>query len=473
VIAITEQLIHDHLSEAIECAKNESNTKLVSVVKKVRPIDPLIFYANGYRQFCKERFFWRNPNQQYTFVGLGRAYTLSSKEGSERFFDTEKQWKRFKRDILYTNDVEFPNGTGPLLFGGFSFDPYQKKDNHWNDFSNSKFVIPSVLYTETEGNGYLSINIKVSGEDNIQAHLKHIEELEGLLGNQEYDGSSYSSPLLLTKEEIDVQRFKKNVQNATSLIQQGKIEKVVLARQLKATFTEAISTEYVIQRLLREQPTSYTFIFENENQHFVGASPERLVQKEGDYVFSTCLAGSIKRGKTRKEDELLGNELLNDQKNLIEHDVVVHMIKEAMEAYCMEVEIPMQPTLYKTKHIQHLYTPVRGKTKKDVTLFSLLKELHPTPALGGYPQKESLSIIRKLEPFDRGWYAAPIGWIDINGNGEFIVGIRSGVIERQQAMLFAGCGIVADSTPESEYEETTIKFNPMLSALGGIASGPY
>ncbi|MDA6141562.1 hypothetical protein OSK03_27720, partial [Escherichia coli] len=85
---------------------------------------------------------------------------------------------------------------GPLLFGGFSFDPYQKKDSYWTDFSNSKFVIPSVLYTEADGNGYLSINIKVSGEDNIQDHLKHIEEFEGLLINQEYDGSSYSSPLL-------------------------------------------------------------------------------------------------------------------------------------------------------------------------------------------------------------------------------------------------------------------------------------
>ncbi|TYR82043.1 isochorismate synthase [Priestia megaterium] len=473
MIAITEQLIHDHIKHAIECAKNESKTKLVSLVKKVRPIDPLIFYANGYDQFCGERFCWRDPNQQYTFVGLGCVYTIHATEGKNRFLDTEKEWERFINEVFYPSESTTPNGTGPLLFGGFSFDSNQEADAYWTDFPNGKFIIPSVLYTEVESHAYLSININVDGSGQLSDYFQKIEESEKLLLNEHFDGNSYVTPLLLQKEELDSDQFKKNVEKATSLIKQGEIEKVVLARQLEAIFSERISTEYVLQRLLREQPTSYTYIFEGPNQHFIGASPERLVQKEEEYVFSTCLAGSIRRGKTRQEDQELGHELLNDEKNLIEHDVVVHMIKEAMEAYCSEIEVPTQPSLYKTKHIQHLYTPVRGKIKHDVTLFSFIERLHPTPALGGYPQQKAMSIIRHLEPFNRGWYAAPIGWIDINGNGEFIVGIRSGVIEENKAMLFAGCGIVADSTSESEYEETNIKFNPMLSALGGIVRGTY
>lgn len=473
MIATTEQLVQEYIKDAIECAKNENQPKLVSLVKKVRPIDPLIFYANGNDQFYKERFFWKDPNSYYTFVGLGYAHTICTNAAKERYFHIENEWKRFIKEGFYKNNQIFPDGTGPLLFGGFSFDPNQYRENYWSDFPSSKFMIPTVLYTQVDKEGYLTMNMMVKGQDSVKKHLNYFEEVQKLVLCEEYDGESHISPLLLEKEEIGVEKFKGNIERATTLIKQQAIEKVVLARQLKVKFNEDISTEYVLQRLLKEQPTSYTYILEGEHQHFIGASPERLVQKQGDYVFSTCLAGSIPRGKTRREDHELGEELLQDPKNLIEHDVVVHMIKEAMNSYCYEVEIPNTPSLYKTKHIQHLYTPVKGRIKEDVTLFSFIQKLHPTPALGGYPQQEALPIIRQLESFDRGWYAAPLGWMDINGNGEFIVGIRSAVIQQKEAVLFAGCGIVADSTPESEYEETRIKFNPMLSALGGIMRGTH
>ena len=124
----------------------------------------------------------------------------------------------------------------------------------------------------------------------------------------------------------------------------------------------------------------------------------------------------------------------------------------------------------KIKHIQHLYTPVKAECDEQLSILRLVEKLHPTPALGGLPQKEAVKWIAEHESLERGFYAAPIGWIDVYGNGEFAVGIRCALLQGKEASLFAGCGIVKDSTPEAEYEETWIKFQPMLNALGGIVS---
>jgi menaquinone-specific isochorismate synthase len=129
--------------------------------------------------------------------------------------------------------------------------------------------------------------------------------------------------------------------------------------------------------------------------------------------------------------------------------------------------VPAEPTLMKNRHIQHLYTPVRGISKEGVTIFEFVENLHPTPAMGGLPKEKAVVRIREMEDLERGFYAGPLGWVDTYGNGEFAVGIRSALIQNNEASLFAGCGVVEDSTPESEFRETGIKFNPMLSALGG------
>ena len=135
----------------------------------------------------------------------------------------------------------------------------------------------------------------------------------------------------------------------------------------------------------------------------------------------------------------------------MEHQFVVEMIKEALEESCEDIILPDKPQLMKIRDIQHLYTPVIGKCKEDASLLMLVERLHPTPALGGLPKKEAVEKIRQVEELDRGFYAAPLGWMDYQGNGEFAVSIRSGLIQGKEASLFAGCGIVADSDSESEY----------------------
>jgi menaquinone-specific isochorismate synthase len=247
----------------------------------------------------------------------------------------------------------------------------------------------------------------------------------------------------------------------------GSLKKVVLARELRLLFDHHVKADIILENLYNQQRDSFIFVFESNGDCFIGATPERLVKKQGKNVFSTCLAGSIGRGKNEEEDNILGQTLLNDQKNMNEHGFVVEMIKKALGEFCDEIILPDKPQLMKIRDIQHLYTPVIGRCQKDASLLLLVERLHPTPALGGLPKQEAVEKIRQVEELDRGFYAAPLGWVDYRGNGEFSVSIRSGLIQGKEASLFAGCGVVANSDSESEYLETSLKFTPMLRALGG------
>jgi menaquinone-specific isochorismate synthase len=276
-----------------------------------------------------------------------------------------------------------------------------------------------------------------------------------------------STASLLETREIEPEEWKKTVEGVVKELTEGPLKKVVLARELRLVFDDQVEAEDVLNNLYMQQHESFIFAFESNGDCFIGASPERLVKKHGNEVYSTCLAGSISRGKTEQEDLKLGQMLLNDQKNLIEHGFVVEMIKEALEESCEEIILPDKPQLMKIRDIQHLYTPVIGKCRNDASLLLLVERLHPTPALGGLPKDEAVVKIRQVEELDRGFYAAPLGWVDYRKNGEFAVSIRSGLIQGDEVSLFAGCGVVADSDSESEYLETSLKFKPMLRALGG------
>jgi len=145
----------------------------------------------------------------------------------------------------------------------------------------------------------------------------------------------------------------------------------------------------------------------------------------------------------------------------------VEMIKKVFMQYCEDVKVPTRPKLMKIRDIQHLYSPIEGSLKKNSSLFELVQALHPTPALGGEPRQDAIKIIRESEQMNRGYYAAPIGWINAEGDGEFAVGIRSALVENEHAYLYAGGGIVAESSSIEEFEETRVKFRPMLRTLGG------
>jgi menaquinone-specific isochorismate synthase len=468
LVTIQQTELKEGILKAIKKAKMFSASILVSEVHKINSLDPLSFFAAGEEKYNGERFFWKYPGEEKYMIGIGISKQISSDQETDRFFHVGKEWKRFIDQAIIFDDNHI-EGTGPTAFGGFSFDPLKEKTILWSKFSHSLFHIPTFMLSMNNGEAFLTTNVVCTDQDDLSLYMKVEKEREKLL-EQASKQMKFNTASLTKKMDIHPEEWKRSVTQVVNEIKKGTLKKVVLARELRLLFDKNIQAELVLNQLLREQLDSYVFAFESNGDCFIGATPERLVKKEADQVYSTCLAGSTARGKNDLEDKLLGNSLLNDGKNLIEHQYVVDMIKSAMEDTCSEVVIPERPRLLKLKHIQHLYTPVKGKANRESSLLSLVERLHPTPALGGFPKEKAVEKIREVEDLDRGFYAGPLGWFDHQGNGEFAVAIRSGLIQGNEASLFAGCGVVGDSLSDLEFEETKIKFKPMLSALGGLDS---
>ncbi|WP_428911239.1 isochorismate synthase [Niallia sp. Krafla_26] len=467
MVTIQKTELKEGILKGIEKAKKTSASILVSDVQKIESIEPLSFFAAGFNKYHGERFFWKHPSEEFYLIGLGICKRMVTDQEADRFFHVEKEWNRLiEKAIIQT--TENTQGTGPTAFGCLSFDPLKEKTKLWSNFDDSIFHVPKYMLTVKDHQVYLTTNVICSDQDDSTMIDKIEMEMKEIVEASVTYRLPVENHLLVKRIDINPEKWKQAVDKVAHDLQNNpSLKKVVLARELRLIFNKRIVIEKVLNSLLKDQHNSFIFAFESNGDCFMGATPERLVKKEGDQVFSACLAGSIARGKSEKEDLQLGNTLLDDKKNRIEHQYVVDMIREAMNDTCSKVCIPESPQLFKLKHIQHLYTPVVGKVNPNTSLLDLVKRLHPTPALGGLPKNEALIKIREVEELDRGFFGGPIGWFDHKGNGDFSVAIRSGLIQGNEASIFAGCGVVEDSESESEFEETNIKFKPMLSALGG------
>lgn len=433
---------------------------------EVSRMSALAFFESGEKDYNGKRFFWQNPEKTFTLVGLGHAHQLPIANHQGRFEEVKRNWQSLCKQIV--NEEPFVE---PILFGGFSFDPLNKTESIWNKFPESYFAVPTFQLVIKNDTAYVSIHLITKKEDTFEAFEALRKERDKLIhAAQVSEPLVYKKPEVVGREELKKESYLSSIDKVTSLIKAQQAEKVVIARVLRLDFNERLSASSALYQVSKEQPESFLFGLESEEQFFFGATPERLVKVESRLALSTCLAGSTPRGKTVEKDIELGKELLNDRKNRSEHQYVVDMISNVFSAHCSGQIIPKKPKLMKVRDIQHLYTPVEGELKQDSSLIDLVRDLHPTPALGGEPKQAALSLIRQYEPMNRGFYAAPIGWIDAKGNGEFAVGIRSALLDKKEAFLYAGGGIVEDSTPESEYAETWVKFRPMLRALGGQLS---
>jgi menaquinone-specific isochorismate synthase len=461
--------VHSLIQEGRRKADRIGRDVLVSLVTSVEAVDPTAFFSLDAAKYAGRRFFWFDPVTRVTMVGLGRVLTVEPSDMETRFEAVERQWRRIADDALVSDGA--PEWAGPLFFGGFSFDPEARKTALWRNFPHTRFVVPEFMLTAADGECWLTTNRVVSphGADEEPAVIDLSQ------AGRSPDHAARSA-VTIHEEEIDPSGWMRAVEEAAASVRGGRLEKIVLARELRLFANEPFDSAAILERLYSTHTNTYVFAFEFGEDCLIGATPERLIKSSGNRLLTTCLAGSIARGRTEAEDAELGVKLINDVKNLHEHELAVRMISDTMKRYCVSVEMPDRPILYKLKNIQHLYTPVCGDAAEGVTILNVLEALHPTPALGGYPQQDAVEEIRRLERLDRGWYAGPIGWMNRNMDGEFAAAIRSALIQGREASLFAGCGIVGDSDPLSEYHETVLKFQPMLSAIraaGGHGGHPH
>ncbi len=442
--------------------KTES-PQLISYAEKITKIDfPKILNHLGGNN--KSFFYWEKPDEEYTILGIDSLYDVKS-YGSQR---TEKSRDSIEKwiDNSLTNLSDLNLKSVPLFMGGMKFSAEGKSDKTiWDDFADSDWFIPKIILLKKKNNFHLVTNIILKNQTE--------EEIRNTLNNYlDLIVSSTESPTITVKELVEFSNLNEpsaktkwieKVNSALDQISQGDYKKIVLSRRVEIQLSDKPALEEKLQNLAAEYPRCYIFAYGRNNSIFFGASPEKLARISNGWVEADALAGSIPRGKSPEEDEKLANELLLSSKNLNEQYAVVDFIKNSFTGFSEEIVYDEKPIIRKLSNIQHLWTPIKAKLKPGHTIFSILKEIHPTPAICGVPWSGALDFIKTTEGYNRGFYAGIVGWFNFDEQGEFAVSIRSGLLKDNKLYAFAGCGIVEGSDPEAEFEETELKLKPILS----------
>jgi len=407
------------------------------------------------------RFAWSDATT--TIVAGGSAATIRA-DGPDRF-ERVREAGTAIFDGLDTPE-SLPAGASPRLYGGFAFheahtDP--PAGETWNGFPGASFVLPAVQLSLTADGAWLTAAATgTDAERRVGARLDRWERHLGALPELVLSGAPGISREHPTPSS---EGWRRQVVDAVRKIRAGDLRKVVLAQELRADLAGPVDVAGALTELSDVYPGCYRFLVEPDGgDTFFGATPERLVSLSDRTVKTEALAGSTGRGETEDEDEWLAAELRGSEKDVHEHELVVDAIRGQLDRVADEV-VTGDRSVRKLATVQHLQTPVRAELAGEEHVLSLVEALHPTPAVGGLPPDAALRTIRETETFDRGWYAAPVGWFDADGDGTFAVAIRSALARDRTATLFAGAGIVADSDPDVEWDELKLKYGPMRDVL--------
>jgi salicylate biosynthesis isochorismate synthase/menaquinone-specific isochorismate synthase len=261
-------------------------------------------------------------------------------------------------------------------------------------------------------------------------------------------------------------RYEQAVAEAVARIKAGEMQKLVLAREVVVDAPSAHSAPALFGALRQLFDSCFCFCVGTPEAAFIGASPELLIRRDGGGAVTVALAGSARRSADPAVDDHLGEQLLRSAKDREEHAIVARRIERRLSPHSVWVEVAPDPVVIKVANIQHLATPIRAQLAESRSVLELAGLLHPTPAVGAEPAgRAGIEMIAELEQLDRGWYAGPVGWMDMAEDGEFCVALRSGLLRDRRAHLFAGAGIVADSDPATELAETEVKLGALLPLL--------
>ena len=375
-------------------------------------------------------------------VGWGTAAACRT-SGPDRFADARTWWTELTRTSVVRDEAELP-GSGLVCFGSFAFA---------DEPGESVLVVPEVIvgrrgattWVTTIGVGTITPATEVAATPAPSAP-QGVTFADGALSGTDWESV---------------------VAGAVRRINDGALEKVVLARDLHATAQGDIDVRWPLTRLAESYPMCWTFHVDG----LFGATPEMLVRRERGLVTSRVLAGTIRRTGDDARDLTLAATLARSSKDLEEHEYAVRSVADALAPHCSSMNVPEAPFVLHLPNVMHLATDVAGVIHdagdSSTTSLDLAASLHPSAAVGGTPTDAATALITEIEGMDRGRYAGPVGWMDVTGDGEWGLALRSAEIDGPRVRLFAGCGIVADSDPEAELAEGQAKFVPVRDSLAG------
>jgi isochorismate synthase len=375
-----------------------------------------------------------------------KGAVIDFEPGEDRLLAASRLWRRLSA-VLTTDG----SPAGPIAVGGFAYRPHRDPGGPWSGFPALLFRVPALAVMRIRGRTF-AMGAAVDAADLLDLEPPRLKAPAA----RTLSVSSVRNPMSWTAA----------VASAAARLRAGEADKVVLAREVIARGDGVVAAAKVARSLRSAYPSCFIYLVTGaDGTAFVGASPELLVRRSGMRAYAQPMAGSVARGATEADDDRLARQLEESAKDGVEHRLVADFVVDALKPFA-ETVVARPPEVVRFTNIQHLATAVSAVLRQPAAdALELAAALHPTPAVGGWPRAAADSLIDELEAMERGWYAGAVGWIDANGDGEFAVALRCGLLWEDGARLYAGVGVMPDSDAARELEETELKFKALLTAL--------
>ncbi|MEA5527132.1 isochorismate synthase [Nodularia spumigena] len=454
--------LYHFLLNVQENCRNHNCRQIVSISLDIDWVDPLVV-LDKLTQANDINFYFENQAKGEAIAAIDSVTKLEI-DGKDRFHQAEYFIKSCLKNIINFGNNQ-PTFAEPHFFCYFSFFDYNSQIDY--PFPSATVFLPRWQISVKNKRCILVNNIIIKASTNVENILQNLQDKIVQIQSLEYTSANLEQlPTKFSKQSVtNAQDFKRAVGSAVEKIRSSHLSKIVLANALDVKSNHNFNLFKSLNNLRQIHPNCYIFSTSNgKGQNFIGASPERLISINNQELISDALAGSAPRGKTPAEDAANANRLLNSIKERHEHSLVIDFITQRLTQLGLLPQV-LAPRLRQLSNIQHLWTPITATVPANVHPLKIVSQLHPTPAVAGATRDFACAEIRRYESFERGLYAAPLGWVDARGNCEFIVGIRSALIDGDRARLYAGAGIVAGSDPEKEFAEVQLKLQALLKAL--------
>ena len=425
---------------------------IVRIQIPVHPCEPLLWLQG---QPHMTQYYWTDRVNTFEMAGVGEADVVVPETGAVAPHNPFQTMRR-----------RLPAAPrGPRYYGGFRFHSGPTRGERWRAFLDYRFVVPQFEVVRRGGRCHFACNVLLRDpETNRRAVAGALDALARLAPAA--TPGPLNVPRVHSRSDVpDRDGWSDLIRKTLDAFRVSPLEKVVLARETCFETDGPLDPVALLRCLMAHTERSFGFCFHPApDRAFIGASPERLYRRVQSYVQSEAVAATRRRGSTPAEDERLGAELMNDEKSRREHAFVARMLMDTLGGLCRVVHSDEAPSLLRLRTCQHLYLRAEGLLHEPWDDAALITALHPTPAVGGTPRDRALRWISDHEGFDRGIYASPVGWVGPDA-AEFCVAIRSGLVQRDQLVLYNGAGIVAGSEPAEEWEELENKMANFLQVL--------
>ena len=461
----------------IPAGSDDRERRVAAVSAPVEGVSPEILLGLEPRG---PRGFWAREGRWIAHLGAAATVEVTDPScGRGRFREIWNSAGRLFACSWRDPESEVPPPS-PRLFGGFAFRDGHVAEGAWEAFPSARFILPEVELMGGDGKraatGVLTCRSFLQpGDDPARCRERLRERLSQVKAALEASGPAPPPGEIwipATRIETAPEAWDEAVDRALEEMAGGGISKVVLARVQTVPAEGGSEPVDVAMNLWRDDPDAHVFLFEPEPGHvFLGAAPETIATVSGGQLRATAVAGSVGKGETEAQQKAFARDLMKSSKDRREHEVCVQDMVERLRAICEEVTAQEEPHVLTLSTIQHLETVIEAQLLPDQTVLSVLQTLHPTPAVCGLPRDPALDFLQREERFQRGWYAGPLGWFNGDGNGVFVPALRSAVCRGKEWRLFAGAGILAGSDARREWDETRIKFQPVLRALALARAG--